>query len=162
MTDLIRARHHGGALVPVGQTLRLDEGETVFITVERLRSDATHRHEVAWLRDAWGSLPDALRGEPYAKSPEHLRKYALIQCGFADCRDVVVEDELTARRVAAFIRPITDEYALVAVSGNVVRVYTAQSQSRRAMGSKRFQESKTAIMDWIAGLLEVSREQLEQ
>lgn len=156
---MIRARVHGGALVPIGRHAEtLTEGETVYVTIDRERSDASHRHEFAWLKQAWESLPESLAGEPWAASPEHLRKYALIQCGYCDVREVVVADGDDAKRVMAFVRPLVDRYAIVAASGPVVRIYTARSQSRRAMGKADFQESKTRIMDWVAQLLGTTAE----
>ena len=53
-------------------------------------------------------------------------------------------------------------YAIGQVRGPVVTIWTPESQSVRAMGGKRFQESKTAIMEWIAGKLGVSPEQLRR
>lgn len=161
MTEALhRARCAGGALVPMGQPFGLRDGEVVTVAITRQRTDATHRHEFAWLRSAWASLPEALHGEPYAKSPEHLRKYALIHCGYADCREIAVADDDLARQVAAFVRATADDYAVVAASGGAVRVYTAKSQSRRAMDAATFQASKSAILDFIAGLLSVSPETL--
>lgn len=158
---MIRARIHGGAIVPIGRHAEnLTEGEIVFVTIDRDRSDASHRHEFAWLRSAWESLPEAMAGEPFAASPEHLRKYALIQCGYCDVREVAVGDDDDAKRVRAFIGPLVDRYALIGGSGPVVRIYTARSQSRKAMGAKEFQESKTRIMDYIAGLLGVTAGEL--
>lgn len=158
---MIRARVHGNAFVPIGpRPFVLTEGEIVYLTVDRERSEASHRHEFAWLRNAWENLPESLAGEPYASSPEHLRKYALIQCGYRDVREVVLSDDDDASRVLAFVRPLVDRYALIVTSGPVVRIYTARSQSRKAMGAKEFQESKTRIMDYIAGLLGVTAEEL--
>lgn len=44
------------------------------------RSQASHNHEFAVIADMWASLPDRFKHEPWAQSPEHLRKYALIMC----------------------------------------------------------------------------------
>jgi hypothetical protein len=153
----IRARWINGTFKPLGRVdLPCDEGEAVYLTVERERSGPSHRHEFAWLRDAWESLPESLAGEPYAASPEHLRKYALIQRGYCTVREIVVADTDDAARVRAFMRPLVDDYAVIAAAGPVVRVYTAESQSRKAMGRDRFHASKTAIMDWVAELLGVT------
>jgi hypothetical protein len=46
-----------------------------------------------------------------------------------------------------------DTYAIVIVSEATVKVFTAQSQSMRAMGKKVFQESKDKVLailaEWI-------------
>jgi hypothetical protein len=54
-----------------------------------------------------------------------------------------------------------DEYALVSVEGSVVNVFSAQSQSQRAMGKQRFQASKEAVLDVLASMVGVKAEQLQ-
>jgi hypothetical protein len=125
------------------------------------RSDPSHRHEFAWLREAWMSLPEHLADLPHCASPEHLRKWALIRAGYSDSHTIVCASKAEAIRVAAFIRPI-DEFAVVVTQGATVTRYTAKSQSKRAMGAKDFQESKTAIMEMIARMLGVEPGQLPQ
>src|SRR5690349_5837899 len=58
----------------IGETYRLDE------VLER--STASHNHEFAFLASAWQNLPERFSNEPWAQSAEHLRKFALISCGF--------------------------------------------------------------------------------
>jgi hypothetical protein len=118
------------------------------------RSAASHAHQFAWLHDAWQSLPERYRNEPWAQTSEHLRKYALIRSGYCDTQTYVCGSRAEAERWAKNLRPM-DEYSLVVIEGTTVQRFTAQSQSHRAMGGKRFGESKNAILDFIAGLLEV-------
>lgn len=121
------------------------------------RSMASHRHFFASVYDAWLNLPEAeTQRFPTA---DHLRKYALIRAGYRDERSIVCGSKAEAVRVGAFVKPM-DDYAVVAVSEAVVRVYTAKSQSPRAMGRKVFQESKDAVLGVLADMIEVSREQL--
>ena len=56
--------------------------------------------------------------------------------------------------MAAFIREI-DEFSYVTIEGATVTHLTAQSQSMKAMGKKRFEESKQAILEYIADLIGV-------
>ena len=56
--------------------------------------------------------------------------------------------------MAAFVRPM-DEHAVVLISEAVVSVYTAQSQSFRAMGKERFQASKDAVLEALADMIGV-------
>jgi hypothetical protein len=121
------------------------------------RSEISHKHEFAWLREAWMSLPENL-ADQYATS-EHLRKRALIDAGYYNESITDVGSNAGALRVAAAFRAI-DEFSLVIVRGPVVVRRTAKSQSRRAMGAKEFQESKTAIMDVIAQMLGVETKEL--
>ena len=118
------------------------------------RSDASHNHYFASVGEAWKTLPDELLEE--YPTAEHLRKKALIRCGYRDERSIVAGSKAEALRLSAFVKPM-DEYAIVTVSEAVVRVYTAQSQSRKAMGAKTFQESKQAVLDWLDDLLGVER-----
>jgi hypothetical protein len=122
------------------------------------RSEVSHRHEFAWLREAWQSLPDALRRD--YPSSEHLRKRALIETGHCTMQDYVCGSRAEAARWAANLRRELDEYALVVVSESAVRVFRAKSQAMKAMGKDEFQQSKTDVLEWVAGLLQVEPETL--
>lgn len=143
----------------------LDEGEIVLVSIERGRSPSSHKHQFAWVKDAWSSLPESEASQPYAETPEALRKHALIACGYHRSYTIDCGGKATAQRIKAeLLRAETkaEGYALAQVQGPVLRIWTPESQSVRAMGGKRFQESKTAILDWIAGKLGVSPEQLRR
>jgi hypothetical protein len=105
------------------------------------------------------SLPDHL-AEKFPTA-EHLRKWALIRAGYSDSHTITCASKAEALRVAAFIRPI-DEFAVVVTQGATVTRYTAKSQSRRAMGAKEFQDSKTKIMEVVARMIGVEPAQLPQ
>lgn len=99
--------------------------------------------------------------EPWAQSDEHLRKYALIRTGFCSTQQQAFGSHAAAIAGAALVRSSpNEEYTLVSVQGATVHVFRPESQSVRAMGKERFQESKTAIMDFIAGLLGCTPDQL--
>jgi hypothetical protein len=134
-------------------------GERYIMAPVAQRSDATHKHEFAWLREAWMNLPENL-AERFPTS-EHLRKWALIRAGYSDSHTITCASKAEALRVAAFIRPI-DEFAVVITNGATVTRYTAKSQSRRAMGAKDFQDSKSKIMDIVAGMIGVESKQLAE
>lgn len=152
----------GGAMVPEQRFRRLCDREFVVGQVYRLdvaehRSINSHRHYFAAINDAWGSLPeDVVERFP---TPEHLRKFALVKAGYADSRSIVAASRAQAQRIAAFVKPM-DEFAVVTVSEAVVTVYTARSQSIKAMGAKEFQLSKQAVLGVIAGMIGVSQETL--
>lgn len=134
----------------VGQTYRMAE--------ENERSDASHRHEFAWLREAWNSLPDHLLDQ--YPSSEHLRKYGLIAKGHCTMTQHACATVAEAERLEAAITKHVDTYAVVRRRGNVVTVYEAVSQSRRAMGGPAFQQSKSDLMEFVGDLLGVDPETL--
>jgi hypothetical protein len=63
--------------------------------------------------------------------------------------------------MAAFVRA-QDDFAVVAVSDAVLTVYTAKSQKLSAMGKRDFQASKTAVLDYAAGLVGVAADDLRR
>ena len=134
-------------------------GEVHPMVVQEQRSQASHGHYFAALTNAWNSLPDHL-AERFP-SVEALRKYALIKAGYADERSIVAASKAEARRIAAFIRPM-DEFAVVTVSEVVVTVYTAKSQSMRAMGKVEFGASKSAVLDIVAEMIAVTPSDLKR
>lgn len=160
-----RARYIDGTLrLMTNDAPAIEPGEIVFVTIEHGRSGRTHKHQFAWLKDAWQNIPDDLMGMPWAETPETLRKHALIATGYHQTYTLDCAHEATARRVkAALVAAEAGKhgYAIGRVRGPVVTIWTPESQSTRAMGGKRFQESKTAIMDWIADKIGVTSEELK-
>lgn len=159
-------RYEGeGAFTALPGFRKIADRERVIGEVYRLadiedRSDATHKHEFAWLREAWMNLPEHLADQ--YPSAEHLRKRALIDAGFHDEQIVDVGTNAGALRVAASIRGFPgEEFSLVIVRGPLVVVRRAKSQSRRAMNKAEFQASKTAVLETVAALIGVQPEQLK-
>lgn len=161
-----RARYHDGALrLMTNQPPALEDGETVFVTIERVRSDNSHKHQFAWVKDAWANLPEHLQDRRWAETPETLRKHALIATGFFNTYTLDCGASATAQRVKGALvaaEAKAEGYAVGQVKGPVVTVWTPQSQSYRAMGRERFQESKTAILEWIAAQIGCSPEDLRR
>ena len=129
----------------IGQVYHLEESHQ--------RSAASHAQYFAALNEAFQNLPEKLAAQ--FASPEHLRKFALIRSGYRDERSIIAASKAEAQRFAAFIRPL-DEYAFIVVNLAVVTVYTAKSQSIRAMGKADFEKSKAAVLDYVAGMVGVS------
>lgn len=158
MNAPIMFRWEGNAFVPASPfwQRKADQAfvchETYPLVEHHERSHATHAHYFAAINEAWQNLPDHLLAE--YPNPDALRKKMLVRAGYADERSIVCASKAEAQRVAAFIKPM-DIYAVVVVRDNVVRVYTAQSQSYRAMGRKAFQDSKEAVLRALDDLLGV-------
>lgn len=145
MVPLTRFRKTCDHHFVVGQRYNLEE---------RLeRSSASHRFYFAAIREAWQSLPERLSEQ--FPTPERLRKYALIKAGYADSQTFVAASAAQAQRLAAFLRPV-DEFSIVTVDGASVTRWTAKSQSQRAMPKGEFQRSKDAVLEVIAGMLDVT------
>lgn len=133
------------------------EGGRYRISEVHERSIASHSHYFAMISNAWENLPDHL--SDIFRSPEALRKYALVKSGWCDSESVVCANGAEAARIALFIQK-AEEFALVLSDGNVVTRYTAKSQSYRAMGREDFQKSKDDVLRVIADLLEVKKKEI--
>lgn len=161
---MFRARWQDGVLRPMTNSPPdLDDGEIVFVEVERGRSPSSHKHQFAWIKDAWNSIPERLMFEEWAATPETLRKRALIECGFYEQIIIDCADAKTAKEVARELgkaHRAAHGYAVAAVRGSVAVVRFPQSQSMRSMGGERFKQSKAAILDWIADKIGVAPEDL--
>jgi len=120
------------------------------------RSYKRHRAYFAALHEAWWSL----RVGDFP-SPEHLRKFALIKTGHYDERVLACDTAAQAERVAAFVRPL-DEFSIIVRDDSLVRVWTAKSQSYKKMGRDEFNRSMDEVLDYVAGLVGVSREELDR
>ena len=114
------------------------------------RSTASHRHFFAACNDAWASLPEHMADQ--FPTADHLRKFALIKAGFYDSRTLVASSRTEALRLAAFVKPM-DEFAIVTTEGATVTVFTAKSQSTKAMGRQVFQDSKDKVLAILAELI---------
>ncbi len=147
------ARFHNVAAAHYGA------GEVVALVTHEERSTASHAHYFAALNEAWLNLPEDV-GDRWA-SREHFRKHGLIATGHRDERTLVCSSKAEAQRVAAFIRP-TEDYAVITVRDAVVTVYTAKSQSTKAMGREAFQKSKDDVLGWAAALIGVEPEALSR
>lgn len=132
-------------------------GQVYRVTTVEERSAKSHSHFFACLHEAFINLPTEW-AERFCDE-DALRKYALIISGFADERSIVCSSQEEAQSMAAFIKPM-DRYCIVVVKDATLKVYTAKSQSLRAMGKADFQASKDAVLEVIAKMLEVDVESL--
>lgn len=168
---MFRARWDGETLTPTGHyglsaaREAMDPGDVVIVEIDHPRSQNSHRHQFAEINEAWRHLPESLQEAPWAASPETLRKHALIATGFADTYSIDCGAKATAERVRMVLASAEagkHGYAIAKVRGPLVIVWTPQSQSMRAMGGKRFQESKQAVLNWIAAQIGVDAEELRR
>lgn len=128
------------------------------LEVREERSLESHNHFFASIKEAWDNLPaDVAERFP---SPDHLRRWALVKAGYRDARSIVCSSKAEARRVAVFAKAISD--AVVVVRDAVVIVYTAKSQSARAMNKAEFQKSKEEVLEIVARLIGTSAKTLSE
>lgn len=139
--------------------IEIQPGEVHGWQLAEARSKATHDHFFACINDAWLNLPEELADD--FPSAEHLRKWALIKAGFCTMTTVVCATNADALTLAARAREL-DRYAMAEVvadeksplkSRRIVRIWTADSQRRDAMGRKVFQEAKERALQVISELI---------
>ena len=126
-------------------------GELYRLEVKEARSIASHNQYFAAIQEYWLNLPEIF-GDRFPTA-DHLRKFALIKCGYYDERSIVASSRAEALRLSAFVKPM-DDFAVVTVNEAMVQVFTAKSQKMKAMGKKTFQQSKSDVLDFLEGLVE--------
>ena len=140
-------------------------GDMVIVEIDHPRSQQTHKHQFAEIEDAWRHLPEAVQDKPWAVNPDTLRKYALIVTGYRNTYQIDCGSKAAAERVSRHLQAAEagkHGFAIAQVKGPVVTVWTPESQSMRAMGGKRFQESKSKVLEWIADLIGVPVDKLHE
>ncbi len=134
-------------------------GETYTLVPEEQRSIASHRQYFAAIHEAWMNLPEDV-AEQWPTS-EHLRKWALVKAGYCDERTIVCASKAQAHEIAATIRPL-DEYALILPFDNIIKIWTAKSQSFRSMPKGEFQQSKERVLEIVSAMVGVKPRELEE
>lgn len=117
--------------------------------------------QVAWenLPEQWQKRRDTNRERfPTANS---LRKWALVQEGFADEHVTVCDTPEDAQKVAALARTL-DEFAVIVVHENIVTVWVAQHQDAHTMDRDTFQRSMDKVMGRLAHMLGISSDDLAE
>ena len=129
-------------------------GERYRCEVQEDRSSVSHKHQFAWLHEAWLTLPEHVAAR--FMNEDQLRKHGLISGGFCDSTTIVCASRAEAERWCKHLRSREPD-TVVSINGNVLVQFTAWSQSRRAMDAKTFQRSKQAVLDYVEGLLGIER-----
>ena len=148
-----------GKMVPLSRfrnvcSRQFAEGQQYSLGEVEERSYKSHGHYFACVAEAWKNLPE-IYAQEFVTS-EHLRKHALIKTRWFNLESMVLGRKADALKVVAFARK-HDEYAIVAIDKNTVRVYTAMSQSIQAMGREDFQQSKSDVLDFLDDMLNIER-----
>lgn len=157
----------GDAMIPLPRFRDLCNKQFVVheeyaLTIVENRSQASHNHYFAALNDAWQNLAEEFNGR--FPSPEHLRAWALVEAGYCDETDTVCDSPRDAKTLAATIRRYSP-YAIIRLSGNVVKVFEPKSQAMtgaNAMLKEEFEASKAAVLDIVAGMARTTRAELKK
>lgn len=138
---------------------QFEDGHEYPLEVREHRSSKSHAFFFASVNSAWQNLDEeALKRYP---TSDHLRKWALIKAGFYDETNIVFETSQDAVRGASMARKL-DQFAVVTVKENVVRIFTAQSQSLINADKERFKEQSAAVLEILSGKIGVSQKALER
>lgn len=152
MSDTLPLRYEGNGIFRClhPKRLKLDVGEVHGWQMAEHRSAKSHDHFFACVNEAWKSLPEE-RADDFP-SPEHLRKWSLIKAGFCSETRIVCANNGEAMTLAAKAKAM-DKYAVIAIDGKAVTIWTADSQRKDAMGRQQFQEAKDKALHIISQLI---------
>jgi len=155
---------NGQNMVPLPRHQRqcdeqFEVGRAYPLLVHEERSAASQSHYFAQLRDLWLSLPEKIAAK--YPSVEALRAKALVECGYCDEKNFVCDTDGHARSLAMNLRS-RSPFAVILLSGNVVFVYDAKSQSNAAMGKEEFEASKVAVLEYCLSLVGVTWAELHR
>jgi hypothetical protein len=134
-------------------------GEAYTLEVREDRSPHMHRHYFAAIAEAFANLDERVTNR--LKTPEHLRKWALIETGHYDETITDCGSHEVALRMAAFTRR-KDDYSEIIVRGNLLCERTAKSQSVRVMNKEDFKQSSRDVLDLLSDMINVNRTALER
>lgn len=142
----------GDAMVPSSrmQSRRADEqfviGETYVLEIVHERSAKAHNYFFSRIAELHTNLPH--RFDHRFPTPQHLRKWVLVRCGYYNEIITACDNVDTAIAVAAMARSL-DGFAVITVSDAVVRVCTAKSQRKNAMKKDEFNKSSADVLEFI-------------
>lgn len=128
--------------------------------VHEQRSSAAHKAYFASIKTAWKNLPESYRDE--YPTPEHLRKRALVACGYCNTKTLNCTNGEMAERVMAFVKQF-DEFAVVEIKESTVLVHTPMSQSMygpQRMDRETFHRSSEDVLECLAKILRIKRSDL--
>lgn len=130
---------------------KFQDGELVFLRVDRKRHWPGHQAFMALMNDAFETMPDNLR-EEYT-SPDVLRRRLLIAAGFANIDSIVCKNNDDAIKTAYKMAKFTDDHTFLSLRGSVVVIARANSQAMDKMDADTFKKSCQAVQEELAKLL---------
>lgn len=154
----------GDHMVPLPRFQRLCDQQFAVheeypLAIVENRNMASHNAYFAQLSTAFDNL-----AEEHAKrflDAEALRSWALVQTGYCTEVDHVADGPAEARKLALTMRRYSP-YAIIKVSGNVVKVFEPLSQSVAAMKKQPFEDSKRAVLELVASMARTTPAELKK
>jgi hypothetical protein len=156
----IWARYQDGWFIPFSGECTdrsLEDGKVYRIKIDEQRYWPRHEWFMAFVREAWESLPDEEHNK--YRNADHFRKRMLIAAGYATVQKMPMPSEEAATMMATYLGKLTDDYSIVTTAQNVVIVMTAKSQSLGDVGKptgmeneEEFKRSCNDVVECIARL----------
>lgn len=158
----IACRYREGVFSPLSPKAiqdKFQEGELVFLRVDRKRNWPGHQAFMALINDAFETMPDNLR-EEYS-SPDILRRRLLIASGYATIDSIVCTSNDEAIKTAYKMAKFTNDHTFLSLRGSVVVIARAHSQAMDKMDADTFKASCEACIDQLEKLLGCSKEEIK-
>jgi hypothetical protein len=154
----------GGAMIPLERFRRLASqqfrpGHEYALVPHQERSDREQGLYFACIKTTWENLRES--DQKRFPSAEHLRKWCLFKEGFASEHTMVCDSDEKAKETAALAR-FLDGFAIIKISGPIVYVWTALSQSKVMMGHDTFHDSVNKVLERCAHMLGISVNELTE
>lgn len=128
-------------------------GEVYTLAPHESRSQRSHNHYFACVNEAWLNLPETVAGQ--FPTSEHLRKFALCMTGYCTTKLTVAANNSEAAGLVALINSMSN-FAIVSLDGCNVTTLLPDSQSLKAMGKERFQQSKDDVLDYLSAMIDAA------
>jgi hypothetical protein len=139
---------------------QFEAGQEYALVPHETRSKKSHSFYFACVGEAFTNLPENIAAR--FPTAEHLRAWALIECGYFEEKEFFFDNKRYAQSLAAFIRTQND-YARISLHNPgpqkwLVIVRVAKSQSHAAMPDKAsFEKSKRDVLDLLEHMTSVPR-----
>lgn len=141
-----------GTMKPIPSQLavaqkRFKVGESYRFRPDRIKGRGGFFKKV---KELWEQLPEQYGAR--WKTPDALRHAVMIELGYCDHQDFVLDDQKAALRLASYMRQ-NDPYCVVKVRDNVVTRWSAWSQSPDHMTEQQFYDINIPILDYIRAMI---------
>lgn len=143
---------------------QFQHGKEFYIEHVEQRSMKAHDRFFAALHHCWDSMPEHIVTRFI--NATHLRKFALIRCGWVETMRDHPFDTPEAAALGAMCAKTASGYSLVVITGCIVTVYQARSMQisgeKPKMTAKEFYRAADDVLAFLDELLKIGRDEHEQ